>query len=189
MMEVVRRQVGEGSRQVLARLSSPGDEASEYVLHPRLVDAALEACVGLVPGAIEWRLPAELEALRIVSPSTRIELAWVRAAAGGREAGAPVKLDIDLCDESGHVCAQVRGIGWREGRLTGVEPAAEPVARAARPETGSGLAAVRREIGLGASARPAGAAVEQRKVQGAESSLAIARKSGLPIAGNAVMPG
>src|SRR5262249_20060503 len=40
-------------------------------------------------------------------------IAWVRYAPGSQAADAVVKLDIDLCDESGNICAQMRGLSSR----------------------------------------------------------------------------
>ena len=88
-----------GEKQVLARLRLPevvetGHDA--YVLHPSLMDSALQACVGLLDGrsadSQQTRLPFALERLRIVSRCTREMVAWVRYAGQpgggrGRQAG------------------------------------------------------------------------------------------------------
>ena len=37
-------------------------------------------------------------------------VAWVRYAPGSQASDSVVKLDVDLCDERGNVCAQLRGV-------------------------------------------------------------------------------
>ena len=129
--------IHQGGDQLLAQLRlpagmEPGHDA--YVLHPSLMDSALQACVGLMDG--RTRLPYALERLRIVSRCTREMVAWVRSV-GGSQAGEVIKLDVDLCDERGNVCVQVQGISWQ---LTdGVEPAVSP------KEIPMGLAEVKRK--------------------------------------------
>ena len=109
-----------GEKQVLARLRLPevvetGHDA--YVLHPSLMDSALQACVGLLDGrsadSQQTRLPFALERLRIVSRCTREMVAWVRYAGGSQAGDEVVKLDIDLCDEHGNVCVQMHGFSSR----------------------------------------------------------------------------
>ncbi|HKO55117.1 MAG TPA: SDR family NAD(P)-dependent oxidoreductase, partial [Thermoanaerobaculia bacterium] len=103
-----------GSGQSLVRLRMRTGEA-EYVLHPSMMDGAVQAAVGFVDG---WsalaggpHLPFALESLRIISPCTREMAAWVRYAAGSHD--SVVKLDIDLCDEQGNVCVELRGFSSR----------------------------------------------------------------------------
>ena len=40
-------------------------------------------------------------------------VAWVRYAEGSQAEDDVVKLDIDLCDERGNVCTQMRGVALR----------------------------------------------------------------------------
>ena len=108
-----------GSNQVLAQLQLPdtvAGKSADYVLHPSLMDSALQAAVGLIDGEPESsqpRLPFALETLRIVSPCTAQMAAWVRYATGNQAADSVVKLDIDLCDKHGNVCIQMRGLSLR----------------------------------------------------------------------------
>ncbi|MCU1349408.1 MAG: pksN 10, partial [Acidobacteria bacterium] len=88
----------------------------DYLLHPALLDSALHAALGLIDGlseAGEPRVPFALDSLRIVSPCTREMVAWVRYAPGSQPTDAVVKLDVDLCDESGKVCVQMHGFSSR----------------------------------------------------------------------------
>jgi acyl transferase domain-containing protein len=108
-----------GSGQVLAQLRLPSvvaDTSADYALHPSLMDGALQAAVGLIDDASESnepRLPFALNLLRIISPCSQEMFAWARYAPGSQAADAVVKLDIDLCDERGNICAQMHGVSWR----------------------------------------------------------------------------
>jgi polyketide synthase PksN len=111
--------IDRGSSQLLARLRLPRtveDTSEDYVLHPSLMDSALQAAVLLLDSEGESsrpRLPFALESLRIVSPCTREMVVWVRHAPGSQAGGNVTRLDIDLCDERGNVCAEMRGLSLR----------------------------------------------------------------------------
>ncbi|HEV3038147.1 MAG TPA: SDR family NAD(P)-dependent oxidoreductase, partial [Candidatus Angelobacter sp.] len=109
-----------GSNQVLAHLRLPAvveKGSGDYILHPSLMDGALQAAVGLIDETSELsnqvRLPFALESLRIMSPCTQEMFAWIRYTPGSQVLDKVVKLDIDLCDESGNVCIQMRGFSSR----------------------------------------------------------------------------
>ncbi|MGZ8709187.1 MAG: SDR family NAD(P)-dependent oxidoreductase, partial [Thermoanaerobaculia bacterium] len=109
-----------GNGEALARLRLPASVAhtlGDYVLHPSLLDGALQAGVGLLDDlsspSPETRLPFALESLRIAAPCTPSMTVWVRPSFGSRIDDPIVKLDIDLCDEAGNVCAEVRGFASR----------------------------------------------------------------------------
>jgi polyketide synthase PksN len=112
-----------GRDQILAKLRLPGVVAitsKDYWLHPSLMDGALQAAVGLIDGELESnlqagrpRLPFALETLRVIAPCAPEMVAWVRYAPGSRATDAVIKLDLDLCDERGNVCAQLRGLSSR----------------------------------------------------------------------------
>ncbi|HEX6101022.1 MAG TPA: SDR family NAD(P)-dependent oxidoreductase [Thermoanaerobaculia bacterium] len=108
-----------GLGQVLAHLRIPAAAApasSGYVLHPSLMDGALQAAAGLLDDLSapnEPRLPFELELLRVLAPCTASMAAWVRLAPGSSSASHVIKLDIDLCDDRGNVCVQMRGLASR----------------------------------------------------------------------------
>ena len=132
----------QGNNQVLVHLRLPKaieDTSAEYILHPSLMDGALQACVGLIHGLSESscqpRLPFALETLRIVSPCTREMFGWVRFSPGSHADDDVVKLDIDLCDQGGNICVQMRGLSSR--MLNG-----EIVANAAQSKTIGSLLAV-----------------------------------------------
>ncbi|MCU1348580.1 MAG: Mycocerosate synthase, 6-deoxyerythronolide-B synthase, partial [Acidobacteria bacterium] len=113
-----------GSGQLLAHLRLPSaveETSNDFVLHPSVMDGAVQAAVGL---AVEWmegtsghstelRLPFGLESLRIFAPCTREMVAWVRYSPGSQPGDRVVKLDLDLCDERGNVCVQMHGFSLR----------------------------------------------------------------------------
>lgn len=112
--------IEQGRNQLLARMRLPRtleNGAGDYFLHPSLMDGALQAAVLLVDGgsepSVQPRLPFALESLRIVSPCTLAMVAWVRYAPGSQPGSHVEKLDIDLCDVSGSVCAELRGLSLR----------------------------------------------------------------------------
>ncbi|MGG7575115.1 SDR family NAD(P)-dependent oxidoreductase [Streptomyces sirii] len=116
-----------GSRQSVARLRLPAAASREsgHVLNPAMLDAALQATVGLFvddPGTPRTALPfalAELEVLRAV-PDT----GWVVVRfAEDDHVGAVRRLDLDLCDDDGEVCVRLRGFSVRT--LGGGEPTAD----------------------------------------------------------------
>ena len=112
-----------GQGQVLAKLDLPVsvlDTQTQYGLHPSLLDAALQACIGLSIGSgSAAALPFALEGLDVLHPCTRSMWAVVRA--GGSAAHDKVqKLDIDLCDADGVLCVRIEGLciagaGWCRG--------------------------------------------------------------------------
>ncbi|MGD0511588.1 MAG: polyketide synthase dehydratase domain-containing protein, partial [Candidatus Micrarchaeaceae archaeon] len=109
-----------GEKQVLTQLRLPAiveTSQHEYVLHPSLMDSALQASIGLlvdlnhVPS--KPSLPFALESLRIISPCTREMVAWVRYSEGSKSEDKVAKLDINLCDQEGNVCVQMQGFASR----------------------------------------------------------------------------
>jgi acyl transferase domain-containing protein/acyl carrier protein len=102
-----------GSDQMLAKLSLPDlitNTQDRFVLHPSLMDAALQAS-GLMLTAVDMKpaLPVALETLEIFAGCTQKMWAFVRKNGGGKVQ----TLDIDLCDETGKVCARMKGLSSR----------------------------------------------------------------------------
>ncbi|NQZ10676.1 MAG: polyketide synthase dehydratase domain-containing protein, partial [Algicola sp.] len=101
-----------GEQQLLAQLRLPESvlaDAGQYILHPSLLDCALQACIGLsdlnnLPD--EPTIPFALENLTVLSACTTDMFAWVRS-------GEHNKMDIDLCDSQGNVCVQITGFSTR----------------------------------------------------------------------------
>ena len=114
------RNVAVGEGQALADLFLPallGGEQSVYGLHPTLMDAAIQAAIGLVIGtnseALQPSLPFALEHLDILGECEPHMSAWLRFASGGSSSDKVQKLDIDLCDLQGKVCVSIRGLSSR----------------------------------------------------------------------------
>ncbi|RSZ60418.1 SDR family NAD(P)-dependent oxidoreductase [Massilia atriviolacea] len=97
-----------GEGQVLAELTLQG-EADGFTLHPGMFDSALQASIGLVadidhlPG--QPSVPFALDSLAVHRPFTARMFAWVRRAGE--------KIDIDLCEHDGTLCARLAGLASR----------------------------------------------------------------------------
>ena len=100
--------------QVLAQLHLPQSVSStqhDYILHPSLLDSALQASIGLTVDTNSFSsrppVPFALNSLRQLSKCENEMFAWVRTSeSGARESKA---LDVDLCDRQGNICVQMRG--------------------------------------------------------------------------------
>ncbi len=112
-----------GKNQVLAKLSLPAAAAgatNPYVLHPSLVDSALQATIGLKwkGEAIEFdvnrpMLPFALEEADIFGPCPASLWAYIRYSENSGEGDNVLKLDIDLIDDAGSAIAALRGYSAR----------------------------------------------------------------------------
>ncbi|MCP5003919.1 MAG: hypothetical protein GY941_08220, partial [Planctomycetes bacterium] len=128
------REIYLGKNQILARLSLPSslkETQSEYVLHPSLMDAALQSSIGLmlkhevlpdgsksVSSGSEVPLkpsyPFVLKSLEIFAPCTSEMYAWVRNSGGSAPPDKVQNLDIDICDEQGNVCVKLRALSYQK---------------------------------------------------------------------------
>ncbi|TMC24520.1 MAG: hypothetical protein E6J34_00365, partial [Chloroflexi bacterium] len=80
-----------------------GCRLSPYVLHPSLLDAALQACMGLLmeqPQSPEPHLPFALQDLTIVNEVKASGWAWVSRRS---HSATESVFDIDLCDDAGRI--------------------------------------------------------------------------------------
>jgi acyl transferase domain-containing protein len=109
-----------GEEQVLAQLRAPAvveTSQHEYVLHPSLMDSALQASIGLIVDLNDVLtkpyLPFAAESLRVVSACAKEMVTWARYSKGSKPGDKTVKVDIDLCDQQGNVCVQMRGFALR----------------------------------------------------------------------------
>ncbi|MGN6150477.1 MAG: SDR family NAD(P)-dependent oxidoreductase, partial [Lysobacteraceae bacterium] len=125
---IVRLDSGDG--QVLGELVLPdsvaGQDAAAYGLHPSLIDSALQAAIGLgergvVPG--DPMLPFALESLCILGDCGTRPYVFVRKADTGSTDTAQLTLDLDVCDEHGNLCVQMRGFGARRFETRGMSAA------------------------------------------------------------------
>ncbi len=116
--------------EILSQLQVPetaGKTFRDFVLHPALLDGALQSCIGLEAvhqqAERQPRVPFALEWLRIVSACPRDPVAWLRHSPGHLE-DKVLKLDIDLCDQQGNLCVQMRGFSARTLSQKAGEPEA-----------------------------------------------------------------
>ncbi|PYV42944.1 MAG: non-ribosomal peptide synthetase, partial [Acidobacteria bacterium] len=112
------KEVYVGKGQVLARLSLPvsvADTQDQYVLHPSMMDSALQASIGLITGTGEGKavLPFALEELEIFGRCTATMWALIRSSDKSKAEDKVQKLDIDLCDEAGRMCVRMKGFTSR----------------------------------------------------------------------------
>ncbi|MEX3605205.1 MAG: SDR family NAD(P)-dependent oxidoreductase [Burkholderia sp.] len=117
---VQRIWVGEG--QALAQLRLPAEaleDSEAYVLHPSLLDGALQASIGLAmvqatqgDGEPMLSLPFALDSLVLHRPCPNETWVWIRPTPGAQSSRVR-KLDLDLCDAQGRVCIALRGFSAR----------------------------------------------------------------------------
>ena len=113
---IERIYVGQG--QLLAKLTLPAPIAAtsgQYVLHPVILAAALQAVIGFNPDvskANQPLLPVALQELAIYGRCTGSRWALLQYGIDNRVKDQPRKLDIDICDEEGHVCLRLKGLEY-----------------------------------------------------------------------------
>ena len=108
-----------GREIVLAKLSLPpciSIAEGKDVLHPSMMDSALQAAIGYLVGTAVHQaearkpvLPFALHHLQAYRPCTAGMWAIARYSEGRSAADKVDKLDIDLCDEDGNVCVRMTG--------------------------------------------------------------------------------
>ncbi len=99
-------------QEALAKLELPAAAGSSeaWVLHPSLMDGALETVIGLLgdTAGVPW-LPFAMGELRIAGPLPRICFAHVRRSPGREDA----TFDIRVTDETGAVLAAIAELAFR----------------------------------------------------------------------------
>lgn len=110
-------------RQVLAKLVIPdavAQEQSRYILHPSLLDAGLQSCVGLLltnsQESLRLALPSSLEQIEVYDSCAALMWAWVRFAPETKKDSPIQRIDIDLCTDDGKVSVRMKGFVAREIR-------------------------------------------------------------------------
>ncbi|MGC2741636.1 MAG: polyketide synthase, partial [Candidatus Angelobacter sp.] len=127
------RRIYRGEKEALVELrlrDEAAADAGEYVLHPSVVEEALEAAAELNgKGVKEGKalVALSVESIRIVSPCRGEMYAWIRY-------GEPGQVDIDLCDEKGEISADLRGIRWQEAQRRVAEPSAAQFVPDGKPQ-------------------------------------------------------
>ncbi|MBH0333634.1 polyketide synthase [Brevibacillus brevis] len=116
-----------GPGQVLAKLILPlsvTGSVDQFVLHPSLMDSALQASVELTlssrcvmsSDSLAKRkpvMPFALEEIEIIRPCTSEMWAYVRYSDGSKAGDQVEKYDIDLCDDTGTICVRMKGFTSR----------------------------------------------------------------------------
>ena len=111
-----------GKENILARLTLPApvaDTAGQYVLHPSLTDSALQAAISArlgmpPPGDLKPVLPFSLDEITVFGPCGKTMWAVINHHNDHKPVGrTTAKVDIDLCDEDGLICARLRGLTTR----------------------------------------------------------------------------
>ena len=141
----------------LQLLKGAENTLGEYVLHPYLLEEALQTAVGMLDNE-QLIMPSELEKLRIFQPCASELYAWVRYSPGSQARDSAVSLDIDLCDEWGSIRAQMRGLSWQETGKRIVREAALPASKEL-----SGVVKARKELVLGTRQQTRSSPVEQKE--------------------------
>ncbi len=130
-----------GEHEVVAQLRRREDAAPGFLLEPGMLDAALQACIGLKlkpsgaasqgDGApIRFSLPFALQSLSVHGPLPQEAWVWIRHAEGSGDNDRMRKLDIDLCDGEGRIALALRGFSTRV--VEAERPTPEPPATSAR---------------------------------------------------------
>jgi polyketide synthase PksN len=119
-------QVYIGNQQALTKHTLPSSVLETYgdqfVLHPSLMDSALQSSIGLLVGvnsqdnhstSLNPPLPFALEELEIYAKCPASMWTWIRYSEGSSSTDKVQKLDFDLCDEQGQVCVRMKGFSSR----------------------------------------------------------------------------
>ncbi len=111
----------EGRRQVLAELRLPetAEPLPGGLLHPSVLDGALQATIGLWlgdGGSAALALPFALTRADALAASPARAYAWIRHQPGGGADGTSARLDVTVLDERGRVCAELTGLSTRRLR-------------------------------------------------------------------------
>jgi acyl transferase domain-containing protein len=114
--------VTEGRRFVLGEVKLPREAAQtlgEYVLHPAVLDSALQASVGLLSSTDaevigDALLPFSLQELTVHGRSTNPS--WVHVVESDHSTPLLRRLDICVSDQDGNVWAILKGLGLRGQR-------------------------------------------------------------------------
>ncbi len=122
-----------GEDEVLAQLMIPScvlETKDQYMLHPSLIDAVLQASI-LLPASRESRtlnpelkVPFGLERLEIIHSCKESMWVWIRCSEDSAAADIQ-KLDLDLCDEEGKVCVKIKGLEMSPVEIKEIEQAPE----------------------------------------------------------------
>ncbi|MFF0893728.1 SDR family NAD(P)-dependent oxidoreductase [Streptomyces sp. NPDC003278] len=112
----------EGRPQVLAELRLPAEAeplGAGALMHPSILDGALQATIGLWldqgtgTGSAGLALPFALDRAEPVAATTATAYAWIRHRPGPAADGGTARLDVTVLDEHGWVCVELTGLSTR----------------------------------------------------------------------------
>ncbi len=99
--------------------ASIAETEREYNLHPSIMDSAFQSTIGLIQEDEDLQNPAipfALEELIIYDRCQRTMWALVTKNNNNKGEDKLQKVDIDICDESGKVCARIKRLSLRVTR-------------------------------------------------------------------------
>ncbi len=112
-----------GEAQALAHITLPTavmDSTHDYVLHPSLMDAAVQATTSLfmytADGTVQqprMALPFAIDRVEVHATTGQLRWAYIRYAEGSSPLDKVIKLDLDICNEAGEVCVGIMGFSSR----------------------------------------------------------------------------
>ena len=108
-----------GNQQILAHLQLPSEvvnDVKNYVLHPTILKSAVKAVSGITGNQNEFAtttiIPTAITSVNIHASCSSEMFAWIRYSENDTQAENDLKIDIDLCDTNGTICAQFVGISF-----------------------------------------------------------------------------
>ncbi|WP_339254521.1 SDR family NAD(P)-dependent oxidoreductase [Paenibacillus sp. FSL P2-0136] len=107
-----------GDKEVLAKISLSEllfEGVNQYILHPTILDAALQAAIGFFPKTfgdkiVAPMLPFTMEKLHVTRPCSSTMWAFVYPSKNGSMTEKQWQLDMDLIDEDGRICVTMTGV-------------------------------------------------------------------------------
>ncbi|MFQ3244034.1 MAG: polyketide synthase PksJ [Arenicella sp.] len=113
-------EIYQGEGEILGKILLPSDvesSLSDYVLHPSVMDAALQLSLLIdydgSDSSIQTSVPFALEEIKIISRCQAAMWAKVSFTSNSGPSEAVRKFDISLFDEAGRLCIQILGLSTR----------------------------------------------------------------------------
>ncbi|QLJ03665.1 SDR family NAD(P)-dependent oxidoreductase [Streptomyces sp. NEAU-sy36] len=133
-----------GRPQALAELRRPAaaDGSDDWLLHPSILDGALQAIVGLRLNSGQEARPALPFAVRHVECAATTPVtayAWIRHQGAGDPDSPKARVDVTVFDQEGRVCADLTGLSTR---ILGDAPQPAPAPVPAAESVGNDIAIV-----------------------------------------------
>jgi len=92
-------------------------DINDYVLHPVILDCALQGVVALLDltqfESSVTVAPASIKTVMVYGRCSPQMIAWVRRSVGQVEANSDLYFDIDLLTSNGEVCVKIKDVCFR----------------------------------------------------------------------------